>query len=81
MFLLLSILLFTNYSSSQSYEVNSLDNKIKLIINLEGSISWSAFLDGISIIENAEIGMVFSNGSDFGGGSTVENHSIEKIGN
>lgn len=77
--LLLSILLFTNYSYSQSFEINSPDNKIKLDVKIEESISWSATFDGISIIENVAIGMDFSSGSDFGKGANVKNHSKKNI--
>jgi alpha-glucosidase len=78
-FISLYLTLIITYAFSQNFEINSPDERIKLAVSIESGISWSALLNENPIIENADIGMDFSTGSDFGSSSTVENHSIEKI--
>ena len=77
--LLLSIFLVVQQTFSQNFKISSPDKNILLHIKVDGTISWSASLDGNVLIKEAKIGMDFSSGVDFGVNSKVKDHTIEEF--
>ena len=51
---------------TQSFEISSPNQTIKLKVTVDEGISWSAYLHENVVIKSAEIGMDFSSGLDFG---------------
>jgi alpha-glucosidase len=76
---LLSIFLILQHTYSQTFEIKSPNENIRLSVIVDGGISWSAFLNENVIIEKAEIGMDFSSGQNFGTNSKVKGHTIKKF--
>ncbi|NEW77901.1 MAG: glycoside hydrolase family 97 protein [Gelidibacter sp.] len=77
--ILCGLLLSVYQASSQTYEVKSPDGSIQIKINNSDKVSWSASLNGNLIIENAEAGMDFSSGTDFGFKPKVKKHTVKSV--
>ena len=76
---LLSMFLIVQQTYSQTYEIKSPNENIRLTVVVNGGISWSASLNENVIIKEAKIGMDFSSGQDFGTNSQVKGHSIKNL--
>ncbi len=63
--------------SAESFKIQSPDKKIKIIVNVDKNISWSALLNDKVIIEKVEVGMDFTTGTDFGTNSKIKTESIK----
>jgi len=75
----LLLTLFWGQANAQSFEIKSPDERIKLVVNLNETISWSVTLGGEQIIEKAQVGIDFSSGVDFGIEPKVKNHEIRNF--
>ena len=64
---------------TQSFELNSPDGHLQILVNTSDKISWSASLNGDEIIERAEVGMDFSSEPYFGSDPRVKKHSVQNI--
>ncbi len=62
---------------SQSFEIKSPDEKIKLSVTVGDEIVWSVLHNENEVIKKAEIGMNFSTGLEFGRHSKIKSHSIK----
>jgi alpha-glucosidase len=76
---LLSMFLIVHQTYSQTYEIKSPNENIRLTVVVNGGISWSASLNENVIIKEAKIGMDFSSGQDFGTNSQVKAHTLKKF--
>lgn len=76
---LLFLLLLTSHIHAKSFEIKSPNEKIKLSVQIDKAISWTAYHNENVVIEKAEIGMDFSNGIDFGKNLKVKSHSIKSF--
>lgn len=72
------LFLIIQQAYSQSFEIQSPDERIRLAVDVEEGIAWSASLDGHTVIQKAEIGMDFLSGLDFGADPDILEHSITK---
>ncbi|MEN3324454.1 glycoside hydrolase family 97 protein [Mariniflexile soesokkakense] len=76
----LSVLLLVIFqASAQQYDIKSPDGSIRLSVYNSDKIKWTASLNGNLIIENAEAGMDFSTGSDFGIKPIVKKYTIKSV--
>lgn len=73
----LFMLVLVQQTYSQSFKINSPDENIKLSVNIDKGITWSASLNEDVVINLAEVGMDFSKGQDFGVNPKVKAHSIK----
>ena len=75
--LLISIFLLAQLAYSQSFEIKSPNENIRLSVEVEDEISWSVSLNDNVVINKANIGMDFSSGQDFGTNAKVEKHTLK----
>jgi len=73
------LLLSVSLGYSQDFELTSPDGQIQIHLNNADKITWSVSLHGNTIVKNAEIGMDFTTGVDFGVNSEVMKHAITKV--
>ena len=76
---LLSLFLIIQQAYAKSFEIKSPDERIKLTVNVDEVISWSAALNENVIIKNSKAGMDFSSGPDFGANPKVKDHSVKSF--
>ena len=62
---------------AQKYEIKSPNSAIKLKVELANAISWTVSYNGNVVIEKAEIGLAFTNGTYYGLYPKVKKHTIE----
>lgn len=72
------LFLLIQQAYSQSFEIQSPDERIRLSVDVNEGITWSASLDGHTVIQKAEIGMDFLSGLDFGAKPDILEHSITR---
>jgi len=75
--ILFLFLMLVHQISAESFKIQSPDKKIKIIVNVDKNISWSALLNDKVIIEKVEVGMDFTTGTDFGTNSKIKTESIK----
>src|SRR5690242_50964 len=61
---------------SQQFTVQSPDKKLSVVINTGDSISWSATLNGTTVIEKGKIGMLLSTGEYLGAKAAVSSSKL-----
>lgn len=73
------LLLIVFQLHSQTFEISSPNESIKLKVNVENNISWSVTLNEKPVITNAIAGMDFSKAPDFGMTNKIKRHTIETV--
>ncbi len=73
------LLLVSQQFYPQSFEVQSPNKDIGLIVTIADDISWSVSLGDTQILENVTLGMDFESGPDFGAAPKIKDHSIKKF--
>ncbi|MDA3853871.1 MAG: glycoside hydrolase family 97 protein [Bacteroidales bacterium] len=76
---LLCMFMVFNHAYSQSFDIKSPNEDIQVKVTIDDGISWSASLGGNVIIKDAQIGMNFSTGADFGTNPHIKKHKIESF--
>ena len=76
--LICGLLLAMGQAYAQAFELKSPDERLQIRVHNANNISWSVSLDGNVIIEQAEIGMDFSSGPDFGPNPKVKKHTVRQ---
>ncbi len=74
-FNLVFLLVIGSQTIAQKFEIKSPDKKLKLTVNVDGDITWSACLNENKVIQAVEVGMDFSTGQDFGVQPKIKNSS------
>ncbi|MDX1286315.1 MAG: glycoside hydrolase family 97 N-terminal domain-containing protein, partial [Draconibacterium sp.] len=76
---LIVLILFIQPAIAKSYQISSPDKRLQLTVQVDESIIWSATLDGNEIISKVEIGMDFSEGTDFGIINRIKKHTVQNV--
>jgi alpha-glucosidase len=79
LFLCVSIVLSTCYTSAKDYTVSSPDGKISLTVNAGNVIKWSASIDGKELFNSTKIALSLANGKILGENEKVKKAVFSKI--
>ena len=66
-------------STAQDFEIKSPNGQIAIQVNSSDNISWSAKLNGASVVEKSIVNMVFSEGASFGVEPKLKSHTIKSL--